>query len=67
MKRCAFCGGRLGLGVRFRNRWNGTWWQHLRFCSAFCEANDELERRKGPASEPLAPPPPLAGRGIAYA
>ncbi len=23
MKRCAFCGGRLGLGVRFRNPWKG--------------------------------------------
>jgi hypothetical protein len=25
MKRCALCHGRLGLGARFRNIWNGRW------------------------------------------
>jgi hypothetical protein len=38
MKRCALCHGKLGLGARFRNIWNGTWWVHVRFCSARCEA-----------------------------
>src|SRR5262249_20242985 len=33
MKRCAQCHGRLGLGVRSRNLWNGRWWAHARFCS----------------------------------
>jgi hypothetical protein len=46
MKRCAQCGGKLGLGVKFRNLWNGRWWIHLRFCSALCEDNHELEHRK---------------------
>lgn len=46
MKRCAQCGGKLGLGVRFRNRWNGRWWLHLRFCSSLCEHNYELEYRQ---------------------
>jgi len=36
-QRCAECGGGLGLGVRFRNLWNGFSWFHLRFCSAACE------------------------------
>jgi hypothetical protein len=45
MKRCAQCGGHLGLGVKFRNLWNGAWWVHLRFCSALCEESYELERR----------------------
>jgi hypothetical protein len=45
MKRCAQCGGKLGLGVRFRNLWVGSWWVHLRFCSSLCEHNNELERR----------------------
>jgi hypothetical protein len=44
MKRCAQCHGKLGLGVRFRNLWDGRWWVHLRFCSAHCEGNYELER-----------------------
>jgi len=26
MKRCAQCHGKLGLGVRSRNLWNGRWW-----------------------------------------
>jgi hypothetical protein len=38
MKRCALCHGKLGLGARFRNIWNGTWWVHVRFCSVRCEA-----------------------------
>jgi hypothetical protein len=38
MKRCALCHGKLGLGVRFRNIWNGAWWVHVRFCSVHCEA-----------------------------
>jgi hypothetical protein len=37
MKGCAQCHGKLGLGVRFRNVWNGYWWVHLRFCSTQCE------------------------------
>jgi|ERR1700730_4221382 len=44
MKRCAQCQGRLGLGVRSRNLWNGGWWVHVRFCSTHCEALYELER-----------------------
>lgn len=44
MKRCAWCHGRLGLGVRSRNLWNGRWWVHVRFCSTHCEAHYELER-----------------------
>src|SRR5215472_8783366 len=44
MKRCAWCHGRLGLGVRSRNLWNGSWWIHVRFCSTHCEALYELER-----------------------
>jgi hypothetical protein len=46
VKRCALCYGKLGLGVRFRNLWNGRWWVHVRFCSAYCEGLYELERRK---------------------
>ena len=44
MKRCAQCHGKLGLGVRFRNLWNGRGWVHLRFCSAHCKGLYELER-----------------------
>ena len=44
MKRCAQCHGKLGLGVRSRNLWNGRWWAHTRFCSARCEGKYELER-----------------------
>ena len=46
MKRCAQCHGKLGLGVRSRNLWNGRWWIHVRYCSARCEARHELERRE---------------------
>ncbi len=31
MKRCAQCHGKLGLGIRARNVWNGRWWLHVRF------------------------------------
>lgn len=44
-KLCSQCGSRLGLGLRFRNLWNGFGWLHLRFCSALCEEDYELERR----------------------
>jgi hypothetical protein len=44
MKRCVHCQGKLGLGVRSRNLWNGRWWVHVRFCSTHCEARYELER-----------------------
>jgi hypothetical protein len=43
--RCTECGGKLGLGVRFRNLWDGFSWVHLRYCSASCEAQNELTRR----------------------
>jgi len=42
---CAECGGKLGLGVRFRNLWDGFSWSHLRFCSARCEEQNETVRR----------------------
>jgi hypothetical protein len=42
-KTCAQCGAKIGLGVRFLNRWTGQAWQHLRFCSKLCEENNELE------------------------
>src|SRR4029453_8308747 len=42
MKRCAQCHGKLGLGVRSRNLWNGRWWIHARYCSSRCEARHEL-------------------------
>ena len=44
MKMCAQCHGKLGLGVRSRNVWNGRWWVHVRYCSVHCEALHELER-----------------------
>jgi hypothetical protein len=44
-KVCLQCGSRLGLGMRFRNLWTGMGWEHVRFCSSLCEANNELERR----------------------
>ena len=44
MKRCAQCHGKLGLGVRSRNVWNGRWWIHVLYCSTHCEALYELER-----------------------
>jgi len=51
MKRCAQCHEKLGLGVRFRNLWNGRWWVHLRFCSAHCEGLYELERYEANARQ----------------
>ena len=42
---CAECGGKLGLGLRFRNLWDGFSWFHLRFCSARCEERNESSRR----------------------
>jgi hypothetical protein len=60
MKRCAQCHGKLGLGVRSRNVWNGRWWVHVLYCSTHCEALHELERydasarRRGRASLRLA-------------
>src|SRR5215475_6292427 len=51
MKRCAQCHGRLGLGVRSRNLWNGRWWAHARFCSAHCEGKYELERYNANAKQ----------------
>jgi hypothetical protein len=73
MKRCAQCYGKLGLGVRARNFWNGRWWVHVRFCSTHCEALYELERynakahfwhtllaRRNPQSRPLLPQPQLS-------
>ena len=44
MKRCAWCHGRLGLGVRSRNFWNGLWWLHVHFCSSHCEAFYEVQQ-----------------------
>ena len=44
MKQCAQCHGKLGLGVRSRNLWNGRWWVHVLYCSTHCEALHELER-----------------------
>src|SRR5215472_3524248 len=44
MKRCAQCHGKLGLGVRSRNLWNGRWWAHVSFCSTRWEGLYELER-----------------------
>jgi len=32
------CHRKIGLGVRFRNIWNGHWWVHVRFCVVRCEA-----------------------------
>jgi hypothetical protein len=49
MKTCAQCHGKLGLGVRFRNLWNGRRWVHLRFCSAYCEGLYELARYEADA------------------
>src|SRR6516162_8396160 len=46
MKRCALCHGRLGLGTRFRNLWDGRWWVHVRFCSVRCEGIYEVRRNE---------------------
>ena len=48
VKRCAHCQGKLGLGVRFRNLWNGSWWHHLRFCSRRCEDSFSISPRRTP-------------------
>jgi hypothetical protein len=45
------CHGKLGLGVRSRNFWNGRWWAHTRFCSAHCEGKYELERYNANAQQ----------------
>ena len=29
MESCALCHGKLGLGTRFRNIWNGRWWEGI--------------------------------------
>ena len=44
MERCVLCRGKLGLGTRFRNIWNGRWWVHVRFCSVRCEGIYEVKR-----------------------
>jgi len=44
MKRCAKCHRKLGLGVRFRNTWNGQGGFMFGFCSARCEAIYEVKR-----------------------
>ena len=51
MKGCAQCHGKLGLGVRFRNVWNGYWWVHLRFCSTQCEGLYEWYRSEASARD----------------
>jgi hypothetical protein len=43
--RCHQCGGKLPLGVRFHNRFTIFGWIHMRFCSAYCEALNELAYR----------------------
>jgi hypothetical protein len=49
MQECAQCRGKLGLGVRSRNFWNGRWWIHVRLCSTHCEALYELARHDADA------------------
>jgi hypothetical protein len=44
MERCVLCHGKLGLGTRFRNIWNGRWWVHVRFCSVRCESIYEVKQ-----------------------
>src|SRR5215813_2226869 len=46
MKRCALSHGRLELGTRFRNIWNGRWWVHVRVCSIRCEGIYEVRRNE---------------------
>jgi hypothetical protein len=57
MKRCVQCHGKLGLGVRSRNVWNGRWWVHVLYCSTYCEALHELERSDARRQTWLAPKP----------
>jgi hypothetical protein len=45
-KRCAICGLKLGLGVRFRNRWTTAGWKHLRFCGKRCAEREKHDRNK---------------------
>jgi hypothetical protein len=54
MKRCAVCHGKLGLGARSRNIWNGTWWVHIRFCSSRCEAIYQEDKQNDGGQRPLA-------------
>ena len=63
MKRCAQCHGKLGLGIRARNVGNGRWWVRVRFCSTYCEALYELQRRSALFIEAMADP---SRRGIAF-
>src|SRR6516165_9551545 len=35
----------------FHDRWNGRWWAHTRFCSAYCEGKYELERYNANAKQ----------------
>jgi hypothetical protein len=56
MKRCAQCGGKLGLGVKFRNLWRGYRWVHLRFCSRVCEQIYEVGHRKESGQSRLLSP-----------
>jgi hypothetical protein len=56
MKRCAQCHGKLGLGIRARNVGNGRWWVRVRFCSTYCEALYELQRRSALFIEAMADP-----------
>jgi hypothetical protein len=66
MQRCAQCRGKLGLGVRSRNLWNGRWWIHVRFCSTHCEALHELERYDAKSERRrLTPPTSLPSAEVA--
>jgi hypothetical protein len=49
VKTCVQCQGKLGLGMRARNLWNGRWWSHVYFCSARCEDRYELEQSEANA------------------
>jgi len=49
--RCSECGRKLGLGIRFRNLWDGVEWVHLRFCGARCEQHNEHFRRNANREE----------------
>jgi hypothetical protein len=49
VKTCIQCKGKLGLGIRARNLWNGRWWSHVYFCSARCEDRYELEQSEANA------------------
>ena len=43
-RRCALCKKKVGLGVRFRNLWDGFGWTDLRFWGARCEERFEQEK-----------------------